>query len=88
MWSHIELKVLLFHLILCLSLITQYPLRLVLAALESLCDVYVVVTHLFFYMCCTDPENVMIKCSVPGAGTYAPVLEMNKTGKYVLSNVP
>ena len=39
-------------------------------------------------MCCTDPENVMIKCKVPGAGTYAPVLEMNKLGKYVLSNVP
>lgn len=39
-------------------------------------------------MCCSDPENVMIKCKVPGAGTYAPVLEMNKLGKYVLSNVP
>lgn len=30
----------------------------------------------------------MIKNKVPGAGTYAPVLEMNKMGKYVLSNVP
>ena len=30
----------------------------------------------------------MIKSNVPGPGKYAPVIEMNKVGKYVLSTTP
>lgn len=35
-----------------------------------------------------EPSNVAIKGAVPGPGTYAPVIEMNKIGKYVLSTTP
>jgi len=35
-----------------------------------------------------EPANIMIKSNVPGPGKYAPVIEMNKVGKYVLSTTP
>lgn len=30
----------------------------------------------------------MVKGNVPGPGTYAPVIEINKIGKYILSTTP
>jgi len=35
-----------------------------------------------------EPANVMIKGNVPGPGTYAPKIELNKFGKYCLSTLP
>ena len=37
---------------------------------------------------CAEPENIMIKAKVPGPGTYAPKLGIDKFGKYCLSTVP
>ena len=39
-------------------------------------------------LCIVEPENIMVKGNVPGPGTYAPVIEINKLGKYVLSTTP
>jgi len=35
-----------------------------------------------------EPEHIMVKGNVPGPGTYAPVIEINKIGKYILSTTP
>ena len=35
-----------------------------------------------------EPEHIMVKGNVPGPGTYAPVIEINKLGKYILSTTP
>ena len=40
------------------------------------------------FMCATEPENIMIKGAVPGPGTYAPGVGINKFGKYCLSTLP
>ena len=39
-------------------------------------------------LCIVEPEHIMVKGNVPGPGTYAPVIEINKLGKYVLSTTP
>lgn len=36
----------------------------------------------------SEPEHIMVKGNVPGPGTYAPVIEINKIGKYHLSTTP
>lgn len=35
-----------------------------------------------------EPDNIMIKGNVPGPGTYAPVIQINKLGTYCLSTTP
>lgn len=35
-----------------------------------------------------EPDAIMIKSNVPGAGSYAPAIAINKFGKYCLSTVP
>lgn len=35
-----------------------------------------------------EPENLAIKQKIPGPGTYAPAVPINKFGKYCLSTIP
>lgn len=35
-----------------------------------------------------EPMNMAIKAASPGPGTYVPVIQINKIGKYVLSTTP
>ena len=42
----------------------------------------------YFVVFCLEPDAMMIKAKVPGPGTYAPVIEINKLGKYILSTSP
>ena len=42
----------------------------------------------YFVILSSEPDAMMIKAKVPGPGTYAPVIEINKLGKYILSTSP